>query len=267
MQTIKPIISYFGSKWRLAPKIIKIFPKHLSYIEPFCGTASILIRKEFSKLEIINDIHSDLTNLYLILQSKYEDFRQKAKWMLNSEDMFSYFKMLETEDKLERAVRYYYLARFAYFGDYDRHCFMMAKKCTTPRYVNLKNLDRFRERLKRVQIYNRDYKNVIELCDIKEAFFYLDPPYYESGNKLYSHAFEEEDHKEMSEILKTIKGKFLVSYNDVEEIRELYNWATIESITTIYTSGKSHKKAQEVLISNYRFKPTFLDEFIPQEVF
>ena len=64
----RPALRYHGGKWRLAPWIIGHFPAHKIYCEPFCGAASVLLRKPRSRIEIINDLDSEVTNLFQILR-------------------------------------------------------------------------------------------------------------------------------------------------------------------------------------------------------
>lgn len=271
MQTIKPIIRRAGSKWRLAPKLIKLFPPHKTYCEVFAGTSGVLIRKIPSKFEIINDIDSNLTNLFMVLQNEnlFEKFMQQVQFMHNNEEMFKNYKevLSTTEDSLEKATAFYYLTFFGSSGSKGEPYFQLTKKHhRTLRWVDENNLFFFKERMKKVQVINHCFRKVIPEIDSPETFFYCDPPYYEIGNKLYAFPFEQQDHENLSSLLKEIKGKFLLSYNVLPEIEELYEWANIEKILVHYSNSPgATKKKYEFLISNSRPRPTVLDEFITQE--
>lgn len=66
----RPVLRYFGSKWRLAPWIISHFPKHHGYVEPFGGGCNLLLRKPPSKVEVYNDLDGDVVNFFRVLREK-----------------------------------------------------------------------------------------------------------------------------------------------------------------------------------------------------
>ncbi|WP_152047945.1 DNA adenine methylase [Aureimonas psammosilenae] len=63
----RPIVRWYGGKWHLAPWIASSFPTRDVYVEPFGGGASVLMRKPKSKLEVLNDLDSDVVGLYRTL--------------------------------------------------------------------------------------------------------------------------------------------------------------------------------------------------------
>lgn len=105
-----------------------------------------------------------------------------------------------------------------------------------------------------VVIENRDFDRILKIYDKKNALFYLDPPYYET-EKYYSDKFMPQDHVRLKEALEKIKGKFLLSYNDCEYIRELYDGYSIVEVDRTHNlmQGKEKEKPRykELLIKNY----------------
>ena len=100
---------------------------------------------------------------------------------------------------------------------------------------------------KNVIYYNEDYKEIINRYDDKNVFFYCDPPYYKNEKFYKNHTFlTEQNHIELSEILKKIKGKFLLSYKDDSFIRELYNGYNFYKYT-----GNNFVLKSEIAITNY----------------
>lgn len=108
-------------------------------------------------------------------------------------------------------------------------------------------------RMANVVVENQDFETLIKHYDRPDAFFYADPPYF-STEDMYEVGFGWDDHVRLRDTLKNIKGKFLLSYNDCPEIRELYNgfslfdFSRIHSMAQRYEAGKEFK---ELLIGNY----------------
>ena len=121
------LFSYIGSKTRISRKLINLFPKHVLYVEPFAGAASVLLNKPPSKVEVINDISDDIVNLFAVISSKdtFEKFvellsrlaysrsiYEKAKELLKKPFVFDPFN-----PDIRRAVIYYYFKNTAISGD------------------------------------------------------------------------------------------------------------------------------------------------------
>ena len=77
--------------------------------------------------------------------------------------------------------------------------------------------------------------------DKKDVFFYLDPPYYGS-EKYYQVQFSEDEHIKLAEMLKQVKGKFLLSYNDCDYVRELYSQFNIEAVERFSSLSLRYEK-------------------------
>ena len=109
------------------------------------------------------------------------------------------------------------------------------------------------DRMANVVVENQDFETLIKHYDRPDAFFYADPPYF-STEDMYEVGFGWDDHVRLRDTLKSIKGKFLLSYNDCPEIRELYegfslfDFSRTHSMAQRYEAGKEFK---ELLIGNY----------------
>ena len=109
------------------------------------------------------------------------------------------------------------------------------------------------KRLNKVVIENLDFQKLITTYDKEDTFFYLDPPYF-GTERYYTAQFTKEDHIRLREALGKTKGKFLLSYNDCEEIKELYEGyhiIQIERHSNLTTKTEKSSKYKEVLIKNY----------------
>ena len=107
-------------------------------------------------------------------------------------------------------------------------------------------------RLARVSIEHLPYSEVISRYDRPITFFYIDPTYWACENDYGRGMFSREDFGRLAEQLQAIKGRFLLSLNDVPEVRTLFWTFKIEPVSTKYTVGNGPAKdAAEVFIRNY----------------
>ncbi len=247
---------WIGGKSRLCKTIISILPEHTCYVEPFCGAGWVFWKKEESKVEVLNDINKELITLYRVVQNHLEEFVRYFKWSLVSRDEFLRLKIVEpdTLTDIQRAARFYYLQKNAFGGKVDGQNFGYA---TTA--VSRFNLLRIEEelsaahiRLARTYIECLGYADIIKKYDRAYTFFYIDPPYWDCETDYGKGFFDKEDFQKLADILEGIQGKFILSLNDVPEIREIFSHFKIEGVQVNYTLGKKHtQKNKEVLIMNY----------------
>ncbi len=88
--------------------------------------------------------------------------------------------------------------------------------------------------------------------DRPNILFYLDPPYWGVEDYYGKDLFKREDYQVMTKILSQLKGKFLLSLNDVPEIRKTFSQFNIKEVTTLYSFGGSNL-AKELIITNCDF--------------
>lgn len=245
--------AWVGGKNQLAKKIIPFMPEHEIYVEVFGGALSVFYQKEPSKKEIVNDINSDLINLHKIIRSKPESLKFEINNILKSRELFNDIKngVLKPRNDIQRAAFYFYLITMS-FGSRRKH-FGLYKKDRA-----VKNIYRdffvYSKRLKHAIIENLPYERIIKEYDYSKTLFYLDPPY--AGTEKYYkmiNGFTMKDHENLAEILKNIDGKFILSYNDCEFIRELYKGFNINYLKTTYSlnTKSDNRPTAELLITNF----------------
>jgi DNA adenine methylase len=248
------LFPYIGGKNRLAKTIIQIFPKHTTYVEAFAGGAQVFFRKEPSKVEVLNDLDNEIVNIFRVCQNHYEELLRYFRFVLVSRTWFDLLKKTDpaTLSDVQRAVRYLYLLRNSFAGLVVHPVYH--RNVIQPPGFNLESLpeliEKTHKRLERVQIECAPYEEVLQRYDRKGTGFYLDPPYY--GKKLYRYNLDHTDFEKMAERLGKLHGKFVLSLNDVPEVRALFRRFHIQGVDLHYTSQKhAGRRYREVLITNF----------------
>lgn len=248
-------ISWIGGKKLLRGKILKQFPKDGSYkryIEVFGGAGWVLFSKDkHADLEVYNDVNSNLVNLFRCIKYHPEAVQKELDYSLVSrEQFFDCVEQLDTRGMtdIQRAARFF----IAIKNSFGANCktFGMSAKDVRKATDYLKDVS---ERLSKTVIENKDFQDLIKVYDREDALFYLDPPYY-STEKYYPDRFNPEDHNRLKECLDKIKGKFVLSYNDCEQIRELYKHYHIIAIDrahNLVTDEGTKPRYKELIIKNF----------------
>lgn len=250
-------LAYIGGKQRLSRQIIEIFPKHLTYVEPFAGGAQVFFHKEPSKVEVLNDLYGEIVNFFRVCQLHHEELVRFMRFSLVSRQWFNLIKAQnpETLTDIQRAARFFYLQKNTFAGlvRSQPYHYMVVRPTNFNESQIRELIEKVYERLGRVQIESLPYDDILRRYDRSGTLFYLDPPYW--GRKLYRHNFAESDFVKMEETLRKIRGKFVLSINDLSEVRKLFHRFQIREIQTAYTAQMTPgKRFRELLITN--FSPT-----------
>ena len=252
---MESFIGWIGGKRMLRKAILERFPTDEvgRYIEVFGGAAWVLFAKETkaNQLEVYNDINSNLVNLFRCVKYHCGELQREMEWMLTSREQF--FDCLAQGQgrgltDIQRAARFFYTVKIS-FGCDNRTYATSSKQVDNA----VEYLEKVRERLRGVNIENKDFADLIKVYDRPTALFYLDPPYVNT-EKYYDSPFSAQDHHRLREVLSQVKGRFILSYNDHPLIRELYADYRIEGITRTTTlAGKGNNQTQyaELIIRNF----------------
>ncbi len=257
--SVNPIAPYLGGKKNLAKQIIVRIDAipHECYAEPFIGMGGVFLRRKLKpECEVINDFNQELVTLFRILQRHYPQFLDMMKFQLTTRYEFERLVKTnpETLTDLERAARFLYIQRTCFGGKLSGNNFGVVT--VRPARFDLTKLVPMLEdlhvRLSGVVIEGLAYDKFILRYDRPHTLFYLDPPYFGHENDYGKNIFAPEDFANIAELLKNIKGRFIMSINDAVEIRKLFANFDIEEVKTTYTAGGAYntKKVTELLISN-----------------
>lgn len=256
--SVSPPAAYIGGKRRLAKRICMQIAgiEHGLYAEPFVGMGGIFFRRsQAAKREAINDINGEVTNLFRILQRHYPQFMETLRFQITSRREFERLKASDpaTLTDLERAGRFLYLQRLAFGGKVTGQNFGV--DASTPARFNMTKLapmlEDVHERLAGVVIENLPWAEFITRYDRPDALFYLDPPYWNNESDYGQGVFGKRDFTAMAKQLAGLKGRFVLSINDVPEIRSIFARFAIEEVQLTYSvSGGVGSKAKELIISS-----------------
>ena len=259
VEKVAPVAPWLGGKRNLAKRITAILDatSHSTYAEPFVGMGGIFLRRSMRpKSEVINDLGRDIANLFRILQRHYPQFLDCLRFQLTTRTEFERLVATrpETLTDLERAARFLYLQRTAFGGKVSGRNFGVS--IDRPGRFNLTTLEPMLEdvhaRLAGVVIECLGYAEFIRRYDSPGTLFYLDPPYWGSEDSYGKAMFAPGDFEQLAGQLAGIQGTFLMSINDVPEIRERFGGFDIEEVAVSYTVGKqagSRGKRGELLVS------------------
>lgn len=239
-----PVAPWLGGKRNLAKRIcaeLDAIPC-ATYAEPFVGMGGIFLRRSARPTsEVINDRGRDVANLFRILQRHYPQFLDTLRFQLTTRAEFDRLVATdpETLTDLERAGRFLYLQRTAFGGKVSGRNFGVDPR--RPGRFNLTTLEPMLEdlhtRLAGVVIECLDWQDFLRRYDRPDTLFYLDPPYWGCEADYGRSLFNRDDFARMSDQLRQLQGRFVMSINDVPEIRKLFSWARIEDVSTSYSIG------------------------------
>lgn len=260
MKSLNSFMSWIGGKKSLRELIVNLFPLYYErYIEVFGGAGWILFHKNpGNDFEVYNDFNSLLVNLYRCVRDKPNELIDALRYCLNSREDFDYVKNCLARDSpatdVQKAAWFYQLIRYSYASG-------LTSFGSQPHDIwgNFPLIEQAHRRLAKVVIENKDFEKLIRQYDRPVSFFYCDPPYFETEGyykNVGEDGFTEKDHIRLRDTLMNAQGKFLLSYNDCEFIRGLYDapgiqidaYTRINNIKQRYDGGAQFP---EILIANY----------------
>ena len=270
MAQAKSIFRYPGGKLK-AIKFIRPFweqIKHDEYREPFLGGGSVFIGKPLAKINWINDIDEGIVSFFKVI--KQEKMRNKLISELMSVEISKalYDKVYYSKptNDYDRAKRIYILNRCSFSGIVKWNAFIGDVRYNIASAKDL--INKVGRKLANVIITRLDFEEVIMAKQMGEGnmFMFLDPPYAESRQiAAYTYSFEKKDHLRLCELLKKINYQrpnfyFLLTYDDCEFIRKLYDWANIYERSWTYSVANAsvhhnpRETGRELFISNFKLK-------------
>lgn len=262
---------YVGGKTLLSEWITRHLPEHTVYVEPFGGSAAVLLNKPRSQIEVYNDLDGDVVQFFEVARERPEELAEWCRRTPYSEELHhqwvrEFYGGDRPSDPIERAGRFLYL-RYTQFG--GKVAGPSGFKRDTPRARASESgvwrdaprrIAAVCDRLQGVSIQSGDYVDVIEKYDGPETVFYADPPYL---NKEDSYRVDDFEHDELASALADIEGYALVSYTERPTV--LYDGWIERTRQHYHDSGNRQDENQETqterLVMN--FDPSSVPAFSP----
>ncbi len=263
-KSLRPPVKWHGGKFYLSNRIIAHFPLHQTYIEPFGGAASVLLNKSPSQVEVYNDLDERITRLFRVLRDHGQELHRRLTLTPYSEIEFEQAEE-PAADEIEQARRDFVRWRLSLGGRGDSFSFTLHRvrrrmADVVSGYLSTidEEIPRIIERLRTVQIVQRPALEVIRTWDAPETLIYCDPPYlhstrHEGSRTIYGCEMSEEEHRELAEVLKTCRGRVVLSGYPSDLYSELYqHWRSIEfDMPNHAAGGRTKARKRETIWMNW----------------
>ena len=255
------ILRRLGNKQAIAKKILPYFPPHRIYIEPFFGAGGMFFNKPKAKYNIVNDLDSDVFNLFQVVMNQKEELFEMYKKIPYHSDLLNYWKEHKEVDKLLRAIRFIFISNFTLLGTGSHLSFGARSfgKMNNSDFNAL--LDETLYLITDVQFLNCDFIKFFKSIQIRSAhdnhFIYADPPYINTNDN-YSNSFTPDDSIDLFNILQETGCKWAMSEFDNPFIIEQANQRDL-NIHIIGERQNLNNRRTEILITNYQHQKTLFE--------
>lgn len=257
---------WYGGKYSHLDFLTPLIPADATHFcDVFGGSAAVLLNVGPYPVESYNDIDSELVNFFTMLRDQGEELTKAiALTPFSREELMRACEPVEEVSSLERARRFYVRARqtrtgLAQTSSKGRwaHCVLTSRSGMSgavSRWLgSVAGLPEIIDRLQQVQIENAPATEVIQRYDTEKTVFYVDPPYVHSAcgdASAYGFEMTDEDHGELSQVLRGIRGRAVLSGYRTKLYDKLYaDWRRVEAPERICHSVR--KLRQECAWMNF----------------
>ncbi|MFA6923601.1 MAG: DNA adenine methylase [Bacteroidales bacterium] len=259
---MKTPITYYGGKQTLVKYLLELIPQHKIYCEPFFGGGALFFAKQPSEIEVINDINGEVINFFRVAKTKFSELENEIKATLHSRELFKKARVIYENPDLfsdvKRAWAFWTLTNQGFAGMITSwgfgNCDNSKEKSLSHKRESFTKI--YSDRLKMVQIECNDALKVIQRCDGRDTFFYLDPPYFNADMGHYK-GYTKDDYKNLLALISKLKGKFLLSSYPSEILKSYirrYKWHVQKISKSVAVTKHTDKVKTELMITNYNVK-------------
>lgn len=225
MSVVAAPFAWYGGKARLAPAIVRLLPRHDTYVEPFGGAGAVLVAKSRATLEVYNDIDSGLVTFFRVLRERPVELERALRLTPYAREEFRHACAVweTTDEDLERARLWYVRCRQAFAASaatvgwaFEVDGAQRGGTRAGSFATSVEHLARFAERFRAVQVDQIDWRACIHRYDQGGVCFYLDPPYHpdtrgRGRHSTYRHELTAQDHEDLVAAAIKIRGSVLIS--------------------------------------------------------
>lgn len=268
-QAYRSPLRYPGGKQKAISQIASILPdKVAEYREPMVGGGSVFLHARsinLAKKYWINDKFPELVSFWKVvqdpklcarLQQDLEKLRTSFQSPEQAKEYFLKARSEQTDDSYRLAFLFFFFNRVTFSGTTRAGGFSSAASNTRFTASSIERLCSMPSALDGVTISNHEFEELI-VHPGDDVFLFLDPPYF-TATKLYGRngSLHQFDHERLASLLRKTEHRFLITYDDCDEIRNMYQWAKIKTWSLQYgmnncNSQKLSKVGSEIFISNY----------------
>ena len=254
------ILRRLGNKQAIASEIQKYFPYHEIYIEPFFGAGGMFFNKPKVKYNILNDLDSDVFNLFMVVMNQKEELEKAFYYMPIHSDLINYWKSNEETEPIKKALRFLLLSNFTLMGTGTQ----LRGSSTEESKQNIEiEFNNVYKHLEYVKFFNNDYKDLFKnisfrrQSEIDRVLIYCDPPYLNTNDN-YCNSFTEQDSIDLFNTLQKTGCKWAMSEFDNPFILQQ---AKERNLNVIIIGERQNLKNRrtEILITNYAQQKTLFD--------
>lgn len=265
-------LRYPGGKGKVADYFKQIFRENLLYdgvyVEPYAGGASValsLLFNEYASKIIINDIDRSIFAFWYSVLNKTDDLCKLIKDTPITIEIWDEQKKIQKEKNKHSLLKVgfstFFLNRTNRSGILNAGIIggrqQTGKWKIDARYnksVLINRIERIALYKNKIELHNSDavelVRDLLKTLPAK-TLFYFDPPYYVKGKDLYLNYYENKDHEQIAtEISKVNKQKWIVTYDNVQAIKLLYNNYRQVKYTLNYSAAKANKGQEVMIFSN-----------------
>lgn len=255
VRTMAPV-QWFGGKAKLTGWILPLLPQGATYVEPFCGAASLLWARFRTGVEVLNDIDDNIVNLFRVLQDPkaFQEFAHRITWTLYSRaELVRAIGLRNSACPVERAWSFFLRVNQGFSGEpaTSPGSWSVTKTgrlgdLATSRWSSrLGCLEWWHSRLQRVFVEHTDALECIRRWDTPGTVFYCDPPYVlgtRTGG-VYTHECSDDFHRDLVSALLSIQGAAALSgyESDIYAPFAAAGWTVHRRKTSAFAAGRDRR--------------------------